>query len=98
MRAIQFSIIIFLGLILIWSVPAWAGRTNAVVNGYKRPAICDDTNIRCLLRSLGTKTYWCLKSNIQRNFDTRYNGHITKKTTRHNLGHCAKIIPADKVE
>ena len=66
---------------------------NSTVRGYKKPEVCLKTNIRCILKRQGETLYWCLKSNHQRNLDTRRTTTPIKKTTGEILGHCAKIIP-----
>lgn len=86
--------ILFLSLsFLFLAGPSFA--KNDKVAGHKKPDICLQTNIRCILKQLNGKPYWCLKSNIQRNLDARRNTTPIKKTRRENLGHCAKMITID---
>lgn len=73
-------------------IPA-TSADNTMIQGYKKPEVCLKTNIRCILKQQGNTKYWCLKSAIQRNLDTRRTTTPIKKTVRENLGNCAKIIP-----
>ena len=68
---------------------------NDKVQGYKRPAVCLKTNIRCILKELNGKKYWCLKSSIQRNLDARHNAQPLTRTRRTNMGNCAKMLDAE---
>ncbi|OGH02144.1 MAG: hypothetical protein A2600_08155 [Candidatus Lambdaproteobacteria bacterium RIFOXYD1_FULL_56_27] len=87
-------ILTLLGLALALSPQLWA-KTNDEVGGYKKPQVCLDSNIRCILKHAGDVTYWCLKSNIQRELDMRREGPVITKTLNDKMGHCAKIIPLD---
>ena len=66
---------------------------NSMIEGYQKPEVCQQSNIRCILKKQGKTRYWCLKSAIQRNLDTRRSTTPIKKTLRENLGNCAKIVP-----
>lgn len=66
---------------------------NHHVNGYPKPQVCLESNIRCILKKQGSTRYWCLKSNHQRTLDARRTTSPIKKTRREILGHCAQIIP-----
>jgi len=85
-------IVILLSLVILsLSCMAYAAD-NTSVKGYKKPDVCLKSNIRCILKKQGDTMYWCLKSNLQRNLDTRRTTSPIKKTKREILGHCAKII------
>lgn len=76
------------------TLPLFAGQ-NDYVRGIKRPKICLDSNIRCILKQHGRTQYWCLKSNIQRELDSRRTTQPITKTRGENMGHCAEIIVVD---
>lgn len=86
---------LFILLFLSFSIllVAIAQVDNSHVRGYKKPDVCLKTNIRCILKRQAGTQYWCLKSNLQRNLDTRRTTSPIKKTKGEILGHCAKIIP-----
>jgi hypothetical protein len=82
-------------LSLAWTL-GFAGvvlADNALVHGYLKPEVCLKSNIRCILKKQGNSLYWCLKSNLQRNLDTRRTTSPIRKTQLGNLGNCAQIIP-----
>ena len=83
----------FLALTLLGSSPLQAA--NDTVQGYKRPDVCLKTNIRCILKEVNGKKYWCLKSSIQRNLDARHNAHPLSRTFKTNMGNCAKMLDAE---
>ncbi len=68
-------------------------KDNHHVDGFLKPQVCLESNIRCILKKQGSTRYWCLKSNHQRNLDARRTTSPIKKTRLENLGHCAQIIP-----
>ncbi|MDT8446063.1 MAG: hypothetical protein RRB13_04095 [bacterium] len=83
-----------LALMAMWlTLPAWAA--NDTVRGIKKPKVCLESNIRCILRTHGNTKYWCLKSNIQRQLDMRHNASPISKTRGDSMGHCAQIITID---
>lgn len=92
-RVIIFALLLAgLGLL-----PLWASNDN--VQGYPRPKVCMETGIRCILRELNGQKYWCLKSSIQRELDSRYNSHPVMTTTQNNkMGNCAKLLPIKEGE
>ena len=81
-------------LLLVFATPSFAG-TNDTVQGLKKPKICMETNIRCILKMVGGYKYWCLKSSIQRNLDGRRNSTPIRKSNHQNFGSCAKMIRAE---
>ncbi|PCI24986.1 MAG: hypothetical protein COB67_11175 [SAR324 cluster bacterium] len=85
------AICILVGLILLIGAGSLYAANNTVF-GYKKPSVCLNTNIRCVLKKTGQTKYWCLKSNLQRNLDSRRTTNPIRKTLRTNLGNCAKII------
>lgn len=73
--------------------------TNDNVQGYPRPKICMETGIRCILREVNGQKYWCLKSSIQRELDSRYNSNpVMAKTQGNVMGNCAKLLPIKEGE
>ncbi len=85
--------LLMFGLSLLVAGPAFAA--NDRVQGYKRPSVCLKTNIRCVLKQLNGKKYWCLKTSIQRNLDSRHTSQPLARTRRTNMGNCAKILDVD---
>lgn len=79
--------------ILFWGLSSAHAANNDTVDGYLKPQVCLESNIRCILKKQGQTKYWCLKSNHQRILDARRTTSPIKKTRREILGHCAKIIP-----
>ena len=79
-------------LLLIVSAGVQAAD-NSQVEGYPKPPVCLESNIRCILKKQGKTKYWCLKSAHQRTLDARRTTSPIKKTRREILGHCAQIIP-----
>jgi len=66
---------------------------NHHVEGYPKPQVCLESNIRCILKKQGNTMYWCLKSNHQRTLDARRTTSPIKKTRLEILGHCAQVVP-----
>lgn len=84
--------ILLLGFLIMGFTGAQA-VDNSRVEGYLKPQVCLESNIRCILKKQGRNKYWCLKSNHQRHLDARRTTSPIKKTYREVLGHCAQIIP-----
>jgi hypothetical protein len=94
MKAITIKHIVAAALLISVLGAAGVGLAdNTMVRGYQKPEVCLTSNIRCILKKQGNSLYWCLKSNLQRNLDTRHTTSPIKKTRRGNLGNCAQIIP-----
>lgn len=81
-----------LTFMLFWVIGSQA-VDNHHVEGYPKPKVCLESNIRCILKKQGATRYWCLKSNHQRTLDARRTTSPIKKTRREILGHCAQIVP-----
>lgn len=86
------KLLLLLGFLFIGISGAQAAD-NHHVDGYAKPKVCLESNIRCILKRQGKTKYWCLKSNHQRNLDARRTTTPIKKTRREILGHCAQIVP-----
>lgn len=86
-KVFLFFAFIFLGVAGIQAVD------NNHVDGFLKPKVCLESNIRCILKRQGDTIYWCLKSAHQRTLDARRTTTPLKKTRRQIMGHCAQIVP-----
>lgn len=84
--------VLFLGFFLLGFTIVQA-ESNHSVEGYPKPQVCLESNIRCILKKQGKTKYWCLKSNHQRTLDARRTTEPIKKTRHEIMGHCAQIVP-----